>query len=131
MRFLIVDDDESIHLYLQVVLAPYGECVTAISGEEAVQRFTEALSEGNPFDVVMMDILMPGMDGHQTAEMMRVREKAAGVPEVDSFKLVMITCLVDETSVNKAFFNTRATIYIVKPLDRERIIKELQDHLII
>ena len=131
MRFLIVDDDESIHLYLQVVRSPYGECSTSFRGEYALERFDAALDEGNPYDVVMMDIVMPGMDGHQTAELMRAREKAAGIPEMDSFKLVMITCLVDDSSINKAFFNTRAAIYIVKPLDRDKILKELEDHLII
>lgn len=131
MRFLIVDDDESIHLYLQVILGPYGECVTAFSGEQALELFTEALNDDNPFDVVMMDILMAGMDGHQAAELLRDRERAAGISEMDSFKLVMITCLVDDASINKAFFNTRASIYIVKPLDREKVIKELKDHLII
>lgn len=131
MRFLIVDDDESIHLYLQVILSPYGECATALDGETAVEMFSEALSGGNPFDVVLMDILMPGMDGHQAAEIMRAKEKAAGVSELDSFKLAMITCVVDDTSVNKAFFNTRASIYIVKPLERETVVKELKEHLII
>lgn len=131
MRFLIVDDDESVHLYLQAVLAPYGECVTALSGEEAVEKFSVARAEGIPFDVVMMDIRMPGMDGHQAAEIMRDSERKAGISDADSFKLVMITCLVDDTNVNKAFFNVRASIYIVKPLDREKIIKELEDHLLI
>ena len=131
MRFLIVDDEESVHHYLQAVLTPYGEFVTALSGEEAVERFQTAQDEGRPFDVVMMDILMPGMDGHQAAEIMRAGETKAGVSDADGFKLVMITCLVDNTSINKAFFNTRASIYIVKPLDREKIIRELEEHLII
>lgn len=131
MRFLIVDDDESIHLFLQVILAPYGECVTAATGECAVEMFSQARDEGCPYDVVLMDILMPGMDGHQAAELMRAREKTDGVPESDSFKLAMITCVVDDTSVDKAFFNTRACIYIVKPLDRDKVVSELKEHFII
>lgn len=131
MRFLIVDDDESIHLFLQVILAPYGECATASTGERAVEMFSNARDEGRPFDVVLMDILMPGMDGHQAAELMRAREKTDAVAEKDSFKLAMITCVVDDTSVDKAFFNTRACLYIVKPLDRNKVVSELREHFII
>ncbi|XXJ20149.1 response regulator [Desulfovibrio caledoniensis] len=131
MRFLIVDDDESIHLFLQVILAPYGECIAASTGERAVELFVRARDEGRPFDVVLMDILMPGMDGHQAAEIMRAKEKEDGVAEADSFKLAMITCVVDDTSVDRAFFNTRACIYIVKPLDRQTVISELKEHFII
>lgn len=131
MRFLIVDDDESIHLYLQVILTPYGECVTAKDGAHAVEVFSDALAEGRPFDAVFMDILMPGMDGHQAAERMRDREREAGVVKEKRFKLAMITCVVDDTSVDRAFFNAKASLYIVKPLDRDFVVRELRQHGII
>lgn len=131
MRFLIVDDDESIHLYLQAVLAPFAQCDSALSGEKAIELFEKAHADGKPFDVVMMDILMPGMDGHQTAELMRKRERELGLSEHDRFNLVMITSLVDDTNVSKAFFNTHASCYIVKPLDKEKVLDELQQNLII
>ncbi|WP_316899901.1 response regulator [Pseudodesulfovibrio indicus] len=125
MRYLIVDDDESIHLYLQVILSPYGECVTALSGEEAVDRFAAALAEGAPFDVVFMDILLPGMDGHEAAGAMRRAEASSG--DAASFKLVMITCLVDDTNVNRAMSDARAELYITKPLDRESVSRQLRE----
>jgi len=128
---LIVDDDESIHLYLQAVLAPFAQCDAALSGEKGVELFHEAHVEGRPYDVVMMDILMPGMDGHQTAEIMRIKEKELSISEYHQFKLVMLTSLVDDMNVSKAFFNTYASCYIVKPLDREKILDELRQNLII
>ncbi|MBI9079752.1 MAG: response regulator [Pseudodesulfovibrio sp.] len=131
MRFLIVDDDESIHLYLQAVLAPFAQCDSAMSGELGVDLFNEAHAEGLLYDVVMMDILMPGMDGHQTAEILRAKEKEFGINEYHQFKLVMITSLVDDVNVSKAFFKTHASCYIVKPLDKEKIIDELRQNLII
>lgn len=130
MRFLIVDDDESIHLYLQVILGPHGECVTARSGEEGVERFAAAQVEGAPFDVVFMGILLPGMDGHRAAGAMR--EVGAGKDgEPGSFRLVMITCLVDDTNISRTFTDAGGELYITKPLDRESVSRQLREHGII
>lgn len=131
MHFLIVDDDESIHLYLQAVLAPFAQCDSVLNGEKAVEFFKKAHAKGAPYDVVMMDILMPGMDGHQAAEIMRDCEKEFEIGEHQQFKLVMITSLVDDTNVSRAFFNTQASCYIVKPLDKEKVLDELRQNLII
>jgi two-component system chemotaxis response regulator CheY len=131
VRILIVDDDESIQLYLVSVLAPFARCDCAASGEEGVALFEAAHDEGKPYDVVMMDILMPGMDGHQAAEIMRARETALEVGTMELFKLVMITSLVDNVNVSRAFFQTQATCYLVKPFDKEMILDELRQNLIL
>lgn len=131
MRFLIVDDDESIHLYLQGVLAPYAVCESATSGFEAEEMFMQAHEEKRPFDVVFMDILMPEQDGHKTAEILRQHELKMGISESEQFTLVMITSLVDNRNVSKAFFNTYAACYIVKPFDKEKVLDELQANMII
>lgn len=131
MRFLIVDDDESILLYLQAVLAPFARCDSAASGEAGLAMFDEAHVAGDPYDVVMMDILMPGMDGHQAAETMRAREAALGVGPMQAFKLVMITSLVDDANVSRAFFQAHATCYLVKPFDKAKILDELRENLIL
>lgn len=131
MRFLIVDDDESIHLYLKAILSSFGATDCTLSGEAGYEYFDQAHADESPYDVVLMDILMPGMDGHQTAELMRAREKELGIPERDRFKLVMITSLVDDTNVSRAFFNTNASCYIVKPLEKDMVIDELKRNLVI
>ena len=131
MRFLIVDDDESIHMYLQMTLAPFAQCDCALSGQAGVELFDKAHEDGDPYDAIFMDILMPSMDGHQTAELMRDREKKLGTPEQGQFKLVMVTSLVDDTNVSKAFFNTHASCYIVKPLNKEIVLDELRQNLIL
>ncbi len=131
MRFLIVDDDEAIHLYLQKVLAPYAECDSAETGVEAVSKFKQAQKNRSPYDVVFMDICMPGMDGHKTAELMRKEELNLGIREVDQFHLVMITSLGDNRNISKAFFNTFASCYLVKPFDKDKVVEELRANMII
>ena len=131
MRILIVDDDESIVLYLQTVLAPFAGCDGAASGEDGVFLFRQAHAGGAPYDVVMMDILMPGMDGHDAAETMRALERERDIPARDAFKLVMITSLVDDANVTRAFFKTHATCYLVKPFDKDGVLDELRQNLVL
>lgn len=68
-RILIVDDDESVRFVMRRALRSLGEgseIVTAASGGEALHRFSEA-----PFDLVITDIRMPGMDGIRLTEAIR------------------------------------------------------------
>ncbi|WP_018124865.1 response regulator [Desulfovibrio oxyclinae] len=128
MRFLIVDDDESIHLYLKNILKPYASCESALSGAEALSMFRKAVAEGRPYEAVFMDILMPGMDGHEVAERLREEDANGGA---NGFNLVMITSLADSRNVSKAFFDTYATCYIVKPFDKDVILDELYANMVI
>lgn len=124
MKFLIVDDDETVHMLLGNLLAPYAECRFAVDGTSAVALFEQSLEAGQTaFDAVFMDIVMPGMDGHAAVERMREIERAGGSGR--EFKLVMLTSLSDPSNVSKAFFRGLATCYIVKPFDREKVLEEL------
>lgn len=124
MRFLIVDDDESIILFLRTLLSAYAECLTAGSGLEALSAFEVALEENRPFKAVFMDILLPGMDGNEVVQALRRMEhKHNGAAE--PFKLLMISVLTDTRNVSESFFHGRADAYLPKPLRRETLLAEL------
>ena len=123
MRFLIVDDDESIILFLRTFLSAYAECLTAGNGFEALAAFQAALEEQRPFAAVFMDILMPGMDGNQVVQALRRIEAESGA--ADRFKLIMISVLTDTRNVSESFFHGRADAYLPKPLQRDALIAEL------
>ncbi len=123
MRFLIVDDDESIILFLRTFLSAYAECLTACDGLEALSAFRAALDEDQPFTAVFMDILMPGMDGNEVVQALRGIEAEHGSAE--PFKLIMISVLTDTKNVSESFFHGRADAYLPKPLRREVLLLEL------
>jgi two-component system chemotaxis response regulator CheY len=123
MRFLIVDDDESIILFLRTFLSAYAECLTACDGREAIYAFEAALEEDRPFAAVFMDILMPGMDGNEVVQALRRIENARNPAE--RFKLIMISVLTDTKNVSESFFHGRADAYLPKPLRRETLLAEL------
>uniref|UniRef100_UPI00262C774F response regulator n=1 Tax=Solidesulfovibrio sp. TaxID=2910990 RepID=UPI00262C774F len=97
MRFLIVDDDESIILFLRTFLSAYAECLTAGDGLEALAAFEASLEEERPITAVFMDILMPGMDGNEVVQALRRMEDAAGPRQ--TFKLIMSSVLTDTKNV--------------------------------
>lgn len=129
MKYLLVDDDESIHLYLKDILEPFAETDSALDGPRAIELFERSLAPGGaPYDAVFLDILMPGMDGHAVAARLRELERGRDDGE---FKLVMITALSDTRNLSKAFFKGFASCYIVKPFERETVLGELRANKII
>ena len=74
-RILLMDDEEMIRQFLKVALISAGyEVETAERGEEAIAIYREAKEAGKPFDVVILDLMIPGgMGGKETiAELLKI-----------------------------------------------------------
>src|SRR5918999_1873140 len=74
-RILLVDDDERNLMALGEVLEDLAEVVTATSGAEALRFLLR-----QDFAVILLDVFMPGMDGYETASLIREREQTARIP---------------------------------------------------
>ena len=125
MKTLIVEDDFTSRLLLHTLLSRYGDCQVAVDGQEAVMAFTRAMEEKAPFDLICMDTMMPGMDGHEALQTIRALEKEREVPEEREVKIIMTTALDDPKNVVQAYYKGGATSYLVKPIDRGRLLQEL------
>ena len=126
MKFLIVDDDFDSRKLLQKILSPFGYCDIAVDGEEGVEAFRTALMEGEPYDLVCLDILMPNMDGQQALREFREIEKEKSRTSAEQqVKVIMITGLDDSKEVHDAFFLGDATSYIVKPIRKQVLLDEI------
>lgn len=126
MRILIVDDDKATRVCLSRVLESVGEVVVAGSGQEALDAFGRALDEGRPFQLVSMDIVMPGLDGQATLQALRELEKRHGVAPGLESKVVMITGCGDTGNVSTAFFGGQADGYVQKPLRLDSLLEALR-----
>ncbi|MDF1812815.1 MAG: response regulator [Verrucomicrobiales bacterium] len=78
IRVLVVDDNETSRRYLQDTINGWGmDCVVAAGGDEAMQLLDSGGNGGaGPFQLVLLDFSMPGMDGKQVA--LRIRERFGG-----------------------------------------------------
>lgn len=125
MRALVIDDRDTNRLLLLKFLSPWMEGDAAADGEDGVEAFEEALHEGKPYKLVCLDVMMPGMDGHETLVKIRQIEKDAQIPPQDQAKILMTTAVDSPNSVNEA---TRlgANGYLVKPVRKTSLVEELE-----
>lgn len=65
MKILLAEDDFVTRKFMVGFLSKYGECDVTVDGMEAVDAFMMALEDGEPYDLVCLDIMMPVMDGYQ------------------------------------------------------------------
>lgn len=125
MRILIAEDDFASRKVLLKFLSEYGECDVTVDGMEAIDAFIMALEEGEPYDLVCLDVMMPIMDGYQALKNIRKIEKDKNVPDEDAAKIIMTTALNEEKNVKKAF-ELGCTVYCAKPIDMDRLRETLQ-----
>lgn len=126
MRILVVEDIMINREFLKMLMEQRGECVCVESGEEAVTVFADALKQDNPFDVVFLDIMLPGINGHQVLEKFRELEDKAGVDRGDEAHVIVTTAIDDDASASRAFIHGRAVSYITKPVREDKIDEELR-----
>lgn len=131
MRTLIVEDDLISRRLLQKMLSPFGECHVAVNGKEAVEAFSLALVEREPYDLVCLDIMMPEMDGQECLKALRRIEAEMKVPPQQEAKIFMTTALDSMKNVMEAYHRGGCTAYLVKPIALEKLHATLREYKLI
>ncbi len=104
---LLVDDRRENLLALEAVLAPLNvRLVSAQSGEEALKALLN-----DDFAAILLDVQMPGMDGFETAELIRGREASRSVP------IIFVTALSRDLAHVARGYEAGAVDYVLKPFD--------------
>lgn len=125
MRSLIVDDIEMNREMLAVFLEAYGEIACVESGEEAIDRVAAALAADRYFDLICLDISMPGMDGHETLRRIRQLESDRAVPPT---KVFMVTASSSPEDMFDALLHGGCDDYVTKPLIQRSFQELLVKH---
>ncbi|MHC5059570.1 MAG: response regulator [Planctomycetota bacterium] len=124
MNSLIVEDDFTARQLMQIYLSEFGKCFVAVNGKEAVQAVTQALDNGDPYDLIALDIMMPEMDGVEALKVIRNIEKKRGITGLDAVKVIMTTAKGQSQDIFNAF-NTGCEAYIIKPVRKQALVDEL------
>jgi PAS domain S-box-containing protein len=123
LSILIAEDNEINALLARALLTRLGHRpIIAGDGEAAVQSWTAARAVGRPYDLVLMDVQMPGMDGLEAARRIRAAETQAGDRPVRMLALTANAQADDRAACLAAGMDG----LLVKPLDRERLREALE-----
>lgn len=115
---LIIDDSSVNNLLLENILLDEGyEVLVTFNATEA---FNE-INNKKP-DLILLDIMMPGMSGYTVLKKLKTSEKTSDVP------IIMVSAKSDEVDIDKSL-NLGASDYIVKPINIKTIISKINKHL--
>jgi PleD family two-component response regulator len=127
MRILIIDDSEDGREIAEAMLMAAGyQHVSAVASAVEAYRFLEigeqATQQPSAIDLILLDIMMPGIDGIVACARIRSEKRYSSVP------IIMVTSLADSDSLANAFV-AGATDYITKPVNRVELLARVRSAL--
>ena len=123
LKVLIVDDNQTNRTILQQMLSNFGCLVEDISdGKEAVERLTLATTANHPFDLLLLDMQMPGFSGLDVAQMVR---QSATVAQPKIMLLTSVGFKLDEQSLSQGGIQ----ICLHKPIKQSQLLDSILELL--
>jgi CheY-like chemotaxis protein len=118
-KILVVDDSKTALMMEREILEKRTsyQCVTAADGQEAVEK-----AEQERPDLILMDVVMPRMNGFDACKMMRQQPSTREIP------IVLVTTRGEE-SYMEAGFESGCNDYITKPIDGAELVALLRSYL--
>lgn len=122
LSILVAEDNEINALLMRSLLTKLGHrVVIAVHGEAALESWLAANSAGTPYDLVLMDIQMPQLDGIEATNRIRAHEAATGGHHTPILALTANTLVEDRYACFEAGMNG----FLIKPLDRDKLDEAL------
>jgi CheY-like chemotaxis protein len=122
LSILVAEDNEINALLMRSLLTRLGHhAMITTNGEEALESWQSAESAGAPYDLVLMDIQMPRLDGIETTKRIRACEVGKRVRSTPILALTANTLVEDRY----ACFEAGMDGFLVKPLDRDKLVEAL------
>jgi CheY-like chemotaxis protein len=122
LSILVAEDNEINALLARALLVKLGHRPTmTANGAAAVESFIAARAAGTPYDRILMDLNMPGVDGLEATRRIRTLEAESDAPRTPIVALTANAATEDREACRAAGMNG----FLVKPLDRERLAAAL------
>ena len=117
-RVLVVDDEPTARTMLRLILVRAGfEVVEAQDGTEALEEVQRQMP-----DLMILDIMMPGIDGFEVCQILRSQDETADLP------IIMLSARADAESVNRGLL-IGATKYLTKPVMPDELTRHVREVL--
>ena len=124
MKILIVDDEAISRKVLVTKMESLGECMSADSSKKALAQLELASKKGEPFDLVTLDVSMPGMDGRQVLQQIRKKELGRKINKADRVKVIMVSSRMNIATI-KSCIKLGCNGYLSKPVSTYQLLENL------
>lgn len=126
MKTLVVDDNIVNRVSMKNIMSELGQAEEAANGQEAIEAFRVHHEHTKSFDLVLLDIMMPGIDGIKVLKAIRDIERVNNIPTEERARVLMVTSHAHKNIVMAAM-KTGCDGYIIKPFRRDVIIQKLKE----
>ena len=113
-KILLVDDSKVVSMTTNMILSAKFECVMAENGAIAVEK---ALAEMP--DLILMDVVMPTMDGFEACRQIRMQAETKGIP------IIMVTTRGEAINVESGY-ESGCNDYVTKPIDKVELLTKIE-----
>ena len=118
-KILVVDDFvQNVELLEELLITADYDVSTAYDGEEALKK----AHEEKP-DLILLDIMMPKMDGYEVCEALRNADDTKDIP------IIFVTAKTEVKDWTHAIFNMGANSYITKPINSKKLVEKVKSVL--
>ena len=115
-KILVVDDEEKNLRLMEALLIPLGyEVILAQDGEEALEKVQET-----PPDVILLDVMMPGIDGFEACRRLKEDQQTAAIP-------VLLVTALTERQDRLTGIEAGANDFLTKPIDAHDLILRVRN----
>lgn len=130
MKILIVEDDKNSMKLMIHFMNRFGTCNTADDGLQAVAAVMDAYKAGECYDLLIMDIMMPNLDGLETLQSIRAYEERRGIPKERFVKAIMVSALSGDT-IRAEAYEKGCMAYMRKPIDFDKLERIIRDEFFV
>jgi two-component system, sensor histidine kinase and response regulator len=121
MKVLVVDDNKAARDILDETLSSFRFDVKAVdSGDKAIEELLKSAIDGSPFKLVILDLIMPGIDGIDTAKLIRSNSKISDV------SIIMMTAFGREEVIHQAS-KAGVNAFLMKPVKHSILLDTIMD----
>jgi two-component system chemotaxis response regulator CheY len=125
MKCLIVDDDKLCREMIAEYLKGRGALDMASNGQEALDKYQAAIESNAPYDLILLDVIMPGMDGHEAAKAIRSSEKERGISPDKGVSIIVLTSLNTPKDAIESYVSAQSSAHLIKPVTRDKLLLTL------
>lgn len=129
IKSIVVDDDKICASTYKIEMSKYGHCDAVNSGSSAINAYKESIENNEPYKLMLLDVIMPEMDGGQVLNKIRELEKEKNIPEIDKLRVIVVSAHDDWYNRNIIMkkLNPSFESFLIKSPDFDELIDKILD----